>query len=317
MICEALSLIGESYRAATTEDITDHAVAKFVRDDAAQAVRDALENNHFQVTGSPGHGKWADVPWIGIFDPTVTTKATRGFYVVYLFAADIRSVYLTLNQGTTSVRDEFKSQTPYELRRLAGLMRARLLESKGGFSAEPIQLNGRIGLPQDYEAATAISARYDLANLPPEEVLAADLKQTMVFYSRLIARGGRENFEDLAGTEAEETEGKTIEKRKRYRQHRKIERAGNAAKLAKKAHGYICHGCGIDFAIIYGAFGKDHIEAHHLTPISELPEDVPVSLDPRNDFAVLCANCHRMIHRKNGPKTIKGIGGNTGRKGNA
>jgi 5-methylcytosine-specific restriction protein A len=304
MLREALSYIAANYRNATTQDIAGNAVAQFIRGDAAEVVRNALGNDHFQVTGSPGQGNWADVPWIGIFDPPVTTSATRGFYIVYLFAADMAAVYLTLNQGTTSVREEFKSQTLSELRRLAELMRARLPEAKGVFSAEPILLKGRTGLPQDYEAATALSARYDLANLPAEEVLVADLKQMMVFYSRLIARGGRENFEDLAGTEAEETEGKTIEERKRYRQHRKIERAGNAGKLAKKAHGYICHGCGIDFAVIYGSFGKNYIEAHHLTPISELPEDVPVSLNPKNDFAVLCANCHRMVHRKNGPKTI-------------
>ncbi len=304
MIREVLSLIASDYREATTRDIAGNAVAQFIRNDAAAAVRDAIGNAHYQVEGSAGQGNWADVPWIAVFDPTVTTSATRGFYVVYLFASDLSAVYLSLSQGTTAVREEFKAQTHAELQRLAELMRARLPEAKGHFSSEPIVLHGRTKLAQDYEPATALSLRYDLANLPAEEDLVADLKAMVGLYTKLIARGGRENFEDLSGAEAADMEGATIEERRRYRQHRKIERAGNAAKLVKRIHGCICQGCNIDFGVIYGAAGKDYIEAHHLTPLNELPEDVPVKLDPKNDFAVLCANCHRMIHRKNGPKTI-------------
>ena len=46
----------------------------------------------------------------------------------------------------------------------------------------------------------------------------------------------------------------------------------------------------------YGSIGTGYIEAHHLNPVSSL-KDTVVTLDPRLDFAVLCANCHRMIHR--------------------
>ena len=35
------------------------------------------------VEGSPGQGNWAAVPWISVFDPAITTSATRGYYVVY------------------------------------------------------------------------------------------------------------------------------------------------------------------------------------------------------------------------------------------
>ena len=69
-------------------------------------------------------------------------------------------------------------------------------------------------------------------------------------------------------------------------------------------HGYVCQACGIDFEKQYGPLGHQYIEAHHLTPISELPEGVPVPQDPKEDFAVLCANCHRMIHRKDAPRGI-------------
>jgi 5-methylcytosine-specific restriction enzyme A len=46
-----------------------------------------------------------------------------------------------------------------------------------------------------------------------------------------------------------------------------------------------------------GEIGRGFIEAHHLRPIATLEEGVPVEYDVAADFAVLCSNCHRMIHR--------------------
>ena len=43
-------------------------------------------------------------------------------------------------------------------------------------------------------------------------------------------------------------------------------------------------------------FGKEFIEAHHLTPISNLKKGETRKITS-NDFAMLCSNCHRMIHR--------------------
>lgn len=54
----------------------------------------------------------------------------------------------------------------------------------------------------------------------------------------------------------------------------------------------------------YGNLGKGYIETHHLTALHELPPDYPICLSPKNDFAVLCANCHRMIHRSGAPNNL-------------
>ena len=51
--------------------------------------------------------------------------------------------------------------------------------------------------------------------------------------------------------------------------------------------------------------GEAYIEAHHLTPLSNLPEGKALKFNPKEDFRVLCANCHRMVHRKNPPYTIE------------
>ena len=271
-------------------------------------MRDALPARYqpFLVHGSPGVGNWAEIPWIAVFDPAITESATRGYYVVYLFSADLHRVYLSLNQGTTIVRQEFGAGYVDELRRRAALMRGRLSEHRDRFSDAAIDLASDAYLPRGYEAGHALGQAYDTGSLPSDDELAADLAAIMSLYLLLRTRGGVLPLEDVEDEAAGE-HAETVIERRRYRLHRSVERDSSAGRKAKKVHGYICQGCGFDFEMVYGSTGRGYIEAHHLTPLAELPEDTPVALNPREDFAVLCANCHRMMHRKNGPKTLAEI----------
>lgn len=216
MIRECLEYIETHYLAATVQTFSKHPIADYMRQQAAQAIADAVGNSYYICKGSPGQGNWADVPWIGIFDPTVTETATRGYYVVYLFSADMRRVYLCLGQGTTAVRDEFKRDTHDALLRFAGLMRDRVPEAKGRFAPGAIELGGASTLARDYEPAIALSTVYEFGALPGEERLRADLKEMMSYYAMLVARGGRDTFEDTASENEAETEGETIIERRRY-----------------------------------------------------------------------------------------------------
>ena len=90
--------------------------------------------------------------------------------------------------------------------------------------------------------------------------------------------------------------GLNIEDLTNLREHKRIERNRKLAEKAKRIHGYACQACGFNFEKQYGEIGCEFIEAHHLKPLQTLKGQV-VTLDPKNDFAVLCANCHRMIHK--------------------
>lgn len=57
----------------------------------------------YKVNASCGNGRWADCPWIAIFDSVVTSSAQYGYYIVYLFDKDMDCVYLSLNQGAPVV----------------------------------------------------------------------------------------------------------------------------------------------------------------------------------------------------------------------
>jgi predicted restriction endonuclease len=79
----------------------------------------------------------------------------------------------------------------------------------------------------------------------------------------------------------------------------RVERDPSLRNDALKAHGYDCAVCGFNFEKTYGVWGKNWAEVHHLVPISESKKEKRKT-DPKSDLAVLCANCHRMIHRRKG-----------------
>jgi 5-methylcytosine-specific restriction protein A len=55
-----------------------------------------------------------------------------------------------------------------------------------------------------------------------------------------------------------------------------------------------CEVCEFDFSHRYGPHGDGFIEAHHRKPISALKKGEKTKLA---DLALVCANCHRMLHR--------------------
>ena len=85
-----------------------------------------------------------------------------------------------------------------------------------------------------------------------------------------------------------------IQQRVRERKYR-----NKKIKAHKEANGgeVICEvqGCGFNFREVYGDIGADFAEVHHLIPLKDYPKTgAETKLD---DLAVVCSNCHRMIHR--------------------
>src|SRR5262249_37159168 len=144
---------------------------------------------------------------------------------------------------------------------------------------------------------------YRIASLPTENVLLDDLEEAVRLYRVLILHGGGSILSDEDAIDAG-LENASITEKRLYVAHRKLERNPKAAKPAKRVPARVCQVCSFDFGVIYGEAAKGYIEAHHLIPLSEIPEGQSVELDPQKDFAVLCANCHRTIHRKGAPKSV-------------
>ena len=93
--------------------------------------------------------------------------------------------------------------------------------------------------------------------------------------------------------EEDSPEGKIL-----YRLHRLRERNPKIVREKKKStldkYGFLeCEVCGFDFNKSYGDHGTNFIECHHRIPLCSV-NTVKTKL---KDLALVCANCHRMLHR--------------------
>ncbi len=115
---------------------------------------------------------------------------------------------------------------------------------------------------------------------------------------RALARQIRDRVEE--GAEAlprdpEEGEEGSVEGRLMYRVHKTRERKKGEEKKREvlKATGRLeCEGCGFDFLATYGERGRGFAECHHKLPLSS-----GTRMTYLRDLAIVCANCHRMLHR--------------------
>lgn len=109
---------------------------------------------------------------------------------------------------------------------------------------------------------------------------------------------------------AEEPEAVEGVESKRLVVHRSRESRLREAKLAasqKSSGGRLrCEvpGCGFDFQEVYGAPGEGYAHVHHVDPLAERSAPTKTRL---SDLAVVCANCHAMIHRGGVTRKMKGL----------
>ncbi|CAL9306371.1 hypothetical protein SUDANB148_04068 [Streptomyces sp. SudanB148_2056] len=176
---------------------TGSPAAKLLR--SAPSVFEPYIPASYLIKGSAGNGAGAFCPWVSFFDPDETTTATRGMYLVYLFAEDMKTVSLSLNQGVTELRETFGAREAEKLLRGEA---AAIREAFPGNMAEGLEdvidLGGRSGLPRAYEAGNILARVYAIDSLPTEEVLKADLRRMIQLYQdALVLR------EDLRSTTRE------------------------------------------------------------------------------------------------------------------
>jgi hypothetical protein len=107
-----------------------------------------------------------------------------------------------------------------------------------------------------------------------------------------------DDFLELTEDDRAYSEGRlvmrTLTERQRNRQLVKA-----AKERARRKHGrLLCEVCGFDFLAVYGA---DYIEAHHAEQMASLSAEKETTLD---ELHMLCANCHRMVHRRTPPYSV-------------
>lgn len=89
---------------------------------------------------------------------------------------------------------------------------------------------------------------------------------------------------------------------KRYERDPKI--IAKKRKAAIEAGCLKCEVCDFDFEAKYGRLGHGYVEIHHIKPVHMLARGSKTKL---TDLAILCANCHRMAHRRREPLSLDDI----------
>lgn len=145
------------------------------------------------VKGSTGQGNITVAPWIALFDRRLTTSATTGYYVVYLFSTDMSTVTLCLAFGTTQFEAQFGGpRLAFPRMRVAATRLQEMFNHviPANLARGPIDLgaNPRQEIHFAYQQSAILSfAPYRLDALPDEAKLAADLLEITKLYSAMVS----------------------------------------------------------------------------------------------------------------------------------
>ena len=134
------------------------------------------------------------IPWLSILNPELTRTTQAGLYIVYLYSADMKKLFLSMNQGYTrheEVAEEsgFKGKAKRE--RSCATLRSEAhdlligLEVRGlvpDRNIEVISLGADGGLPRGYEAGHIVGFEYNFSKFPHEEILQSDLDAMFTIY---------------------------------------------------------------------------------------------------------------------------------------
>ncbi|MFI0406093.1 HNH endonuclease [Actinomadura sp. 3N508] len=151
----------------------------------------------------------------------------------------------------------------------------------------------------DYTGATTRGGR---ATRQIVEAFLADPPRMLAAADRIAAAitSGDQNLREVIATpspdEDEETalEGRSLERLHRFRERDRGLRKKRIDKTLAEGGDLACEVCGFNFTRAYGTHGDGYIEVHHLIPLHEAGE----SETKLSDLVLLCANCHRMSHRR-------------------
>ena len=167
-----------------------HVITKDIPNDIRNLVD--LPQEIYKVVGSNGKGRWTLVPWISILDKRITNSAQKGVYIVYLLNKDTKKLYLTLQQGATSVSQGTNGTSDkVTFTGIAGSNSKKALDQLNKNTEMIRQMINNPKAPigvtmtgsKSYDSSSIYSIEYSLENFPDEQKLKSDLELIIDLYS--------------------------------------------------------------------------------------------------------------------------------------
>lgn len=127
----------------------------------------------------------------------------------------------------------------------------------------------------------------------PEMAEVAKAIRDGVYSGRIL--DAIEAVPDVDEFEEEASEGRLLQRVHFARERDRTLRAKKIEQHRAISDNLECELCGFDFEAAYGEHGEGYIECHHVVPLHASG----VTTTRLTDLILICANCHRMIHRRN------------------
>ncbi|PYE52985.1 HNH endonuclease [Deinococcus yavapaiensis] len=116
-----------------------------------------------------------------------------------------------------------------------------------------------------------------------------------------VVRGAREDVPPLVDVDEGFPEGRIVERLHKSRERSRTLVRAKLADVSAKTGRLACEACGFDFEATYGDAARGMAECHHRVPLSAIGQ----SKTTLADLAVVCANCHRYLHRVRPMPTVE------------
>ncbi|WP_315805389.1 HNH endonuclease [Bradyrhizobium sp. SZCCHNS3002] len=164
-----------------------------------------------------------------------------------------------------------EQRNPADLKPKASIVKARLLDPVGWAVTEYDYATGECLLER---GKTPVLPAVDSSDLELAWFEGEKSKRAFIYHRRREAKARREKIQEAL--------------------------RANGGKL-------ICEvqNCGFDFAERYGTLGEGYAQVHHLLPLSKSPKNGRET--KLKDLAIVCANCHVMIHAGGKCRALDGL----------
>ena len=155
---------------AVKEPFKDHPLADFIRNEATDVIRSHIPEKYsdYICKGSAGMGGWVTEKdaWIAIFNPKITTGASKGYYVVFSFPLESDYVILALGQAHEEASLRYGEDWRESINKIADLRRLDIgnLKANHMFGHE-FNKDTRY----HYQAGNIIQRAFPIVNIPDWE----------------------------------------------------------------------------------------------------------------------------------------------------
>lgn len=263
---------------ATSRDVR----AKYFKPTCVVAVCNLLDQGIGTIEALPAANVVAEFE--RLVSKVFPQKANHGWMPMWHLVRD--GAWVCVKNGVPTQRDEFKIGKPRSKKEMLN-------------AVDTIDCSGQFGFLWRSEQSRQQLKAMMCSLLLADQDEGANL---MGEFLRALGEADHVRVTDQDDLLQVDDQSMAVENYAKYRVHRRVERSAKIPKEVKKLQGYSCLACGFNFQDVYGKLGKDYIEAHHVVPVS-VSAGTERQVNLLDDFVVLCANCHKMIHRLGEPWT--------------